>query len=811
MPADIGVKIGVQGDEQYKQSLKDIIQETKTLNAEMKKTESSFDSSAKAQDKAAAKLEVLNKQVEKQKEYIEKLKEELAKASENYDENSSKVLKLKENLAKAETALNRMESDQRELNEEMKKAPWDDFKKKIGDVSEKLQKVGESMKTVGTNMSKYVTAPIAAVAGLSVKAFTEVDDAMDELVKMTGKTGDELDGLKSTVESLATTLPVTFEDAAKAVGEVNTRFDASGDLADNLSQKFLKFAKITDSDVVDAIDSTQHAMAAWGLSTDQAGNYLDVLAKVAQDTGASVDTLNSVVASNKVVFDEMGMSIYTAANFVGELDKAGVDSSTAIAGLKKAMQNATKQGKPLDQALSELADTLAKGDTDTEAYAEAMELFGNKAGPQLAEALKSGKISLTDFKRVAADSMGSVEETFEATLDAPDKFTSVLNELKLLGSDVGGTLLEALTPAIEKVAEVIKKVAEWWSGLSPQMQNTILIIAGVVAAIGPLISVIGTLMSLMSPVGLIIAAIAAAIAGVILVIKNWGAITEWLGETWKKVTGWIKDAAGKVANWVSNAWGNVKEWTSNAWNNVKDTVSGAVQSVKENVVNKWNTIKDTTTAVWGAIKQKVQENGGGIKGILQTATEGYKNLWTNAFNKINDITGGKLGDVLNKVKDKLASIKQKFTDTFDGIKNFISTTIDKIKNFFSNLTLKLPHIKLPHFKLTGSFSLSPPSVPHISIDWYKKAYSEPIMFTSPTVLGTMGGLKGFGDGSGGEIVIGEKMMYGMIQQAVKSAGGNQYTIAIEVNGAVGQDVSDLADAVAERLTFEIQRREAAFA
>ena len=75
----------------------------------------------------------------------------------------------------------------------------------------------------------------------------------------------------------------------------------------------------------------------------------------------------------------------------------------------------------------------------------------------------------------------------------------------------------------------------------------------------------------------------------------------------------------------------------------------------------------------------------------------------------------------------------------------------------------------------------------------------------------MGGLKGFGDGSGGEIVIGEKMMYGMIQQAVKSAGGNQYTIAIEVNGAVGQDVSDLADAVAERLTFEIQRREAALA
>ena len=842
MSVDVGVRIGVQGDEQYKQSLKDIIQETKTLNAEMKKTESSFDSSAKAQDKAAAKLEVLNKQVEKQKEYIEKLKEELAKASENYDENSSKVLKLKENLAKAETALNKMESDQRSLNEEMKKAPWDDFKKKMDEVGEKLQKVGEGMKTVGTNMSKYVTAPIAAVAGLSVKAFTEVDAAMDDLVKMTGKTGDELDDLKGIVEDLSTTLPVTFEDAAKAVGEVNTRFDAAGDSAQDLSSKFLKFAKITDSDVVDAIDSTQHAMAAWGLSTDQAGNYLDVLAKVAQDTGTSVDTLNSVVASNKVVFDEMGMSIYTAANFVGELDKAGVDSSTAMAGLKKAMQNATKQGKPLDQALSELADTLASGDTDTEAYAEAMELFGNKAGPQLAEALRSGKISLTDFQRVAADSMGSVDQTFEDTLSETDKFTTTMNELKLLGADVGGTLLEALAPAFETVGNAIKSVAEWWSGLSPEMQNTILIVGGIVAAIGPVVAIVGNIITVvgalipviaaataaigamdiaLGPILLIVGAIAAAIAGVILVIKNWGKITEWFSGVWEKVTGWVKQAAEDVGNWVSDkwdkvtswteeAWGNVKEWTSEAWDKVKSTVRDAAESVRQKVHDKWESIKSNTKEAWENIKSKVDENGGGIKGIIGTVTEEMKNNWSDALAWINEKTGGKLGDVWQTVTDKLGEIKQKFVDKWEEIKSTVSDAIDKIKGFFK-FDWELPKIKLPHFTISGSFSLSPLRVPHISVSWYKKAYNEPMMFTSPTVLDTMGGLKGFGDGSGGEIVIGEKMMYGMIQQAVKSAGGNQYTIAIEVNGAVGQDVSDLADAVAERLTFEIQRREAALA
>lgn len=844
MAADIGVKIGVQGDEQYKQSLKDIIQETKTLNAEMKKTESSFDSSAKAQDKAAAKLEVLNKQVEKQKEYIEKLKEQIAGASKEYDENSSHVLKLKENLAKAETALNKMESDQRSLNEELRKAPWDEFKNKMDEVGEKLNKVGEGMKTVGTNMSKYVTAPIAAVAGLSVKAFTEVDDAMDELVKMTGKTGDELADLQSTVESISTTLPVTFEDAAKAVGEVNTRFDASGDLADSLSQKFLKFAKITDSDVVDAIDSTQHAMAAWGLSTDKAGDYLDVLAKVAQDTGTSVDTLNQVVGDNKVIFDEMGMSVFTAANFVGELDKAGVDSSTAMAGLKKAMQNATKEGKPLDQALKELSDTLANGESDTEAYQEAMDLFGNKAGPQLAEALKSGKISLTDFSRVAADSMGSVDQTFEDMLDPADKFTTAMNELKLLGADVGGTLLEALAPAFETVGNALKSVAEWWASLSPEMQNTILIVAGIVAAIGPVVSIVGNIITVVStlipiigavtaaigamdialgPIILIIAAVAAAIAGIILVIKNWGKITEWFGKVWEDVTGWIKQAAEDVGNWVSDkwdkitswtseAWENVKSWTSEAWENVKTTVKDAVDNVKEKVHEKWEQVKSNTKEAWENIKSKVEENGGGIQGFLATVEEEIKNGWAAAFEWINEKTGGKLGEVWQTVTDKLAEIKQKFVDKWEEIKSTVSDAIEKIKGFFK-FDWELPKIKLPHFTITGKFSLNPPQIPHFSVDWYKNAYSNPVMFNSPTVLGTMGGLKGFGDGSGGEIVIGEKMMYSMIQQAVRSGGGtnNTYDISITVNGAAGQNVEDLAEAVAEQLAFEIERREAALA
>ena len=874
MATDIGVKISLSGEAEYQKKIKEIIAEQKALSAELKATDTALDKNASAQDKATKKAEILNKQIENQKKYVAELAKKLEEAENAQEKDNVAISNAREKLAKAETALNKMEAQLKDVNSEIGKTKWDTMKTKLDEVGKKLKDVGGKMKDFGTDMSKYVSAPIAAVAGLSVKAFTEVDDAMDELVKMTGKTGDELKGLEDIAKTLSTTLPVSLEDSAKAVGEVNTRFDLSGNKAQELSEQYLKFAKITGTDVVSAIDSTQHALATWGLSAENAGDLMDVLAKVSQDTGASVDDLAAGIADNKLIFEEMGMSVYTAAGFLGELDKNGVDSSATMAGLKKALQNATKQGKPLDEALKELSDTLASGDTDTEAYAEAMELFGNKAGPQLADAIRDGRISLEDFARVAADSMGSVDQTFEATLDPADKFTTTMNELKILGADVGGTLLEALAPAIETVAGWIKDVAEWWGNLSPEMQNAILIIGGIAAAIGPLIGLIGSLATVMGalniamgPVLLIILAVAAAIAGIVLVITHWGEITEWLGKVWEKVTGWIKGAAEDVGNWVSDkwnkvtewtstAWNNVKEWTSEAWDNVKETVKGAAEAVgswvsekwenvkswtseawetvksktsdawetvkstvrdaaenvRQKIHDKWESIKSNTKEAWENVKQKVDENGGGIKGIIGTVTEEMKNNWSDALNWINEKTGGKLGDVWQTVTDKLGEIKQKFVDKWEEIKQTVSDAIEKIKGFFQ-FDWSLPKIKLPHFTITGKFSLNPPQIPHFSVSWYKSAYSNPIMFTSPTILGTASGLKGFGDGNGAEIVIGQNMMQRMIAQAVKAGGGgsSNYTIDITVNGAVGQDVEDLAEAVAEQLTFEIQRREAALA
>lgn len=840
MAVNIGPKIGIDGEAEYRKQLQDIIQQQKTLKAEMQETASGFDKNTTAMEKAKAKAENLNKQIEIQKTRVEEAKKMVEQSTEKYGEADSRTQKWKEALANASTELNNLQKELKDTN------PVKAFGEDLQAVGEKLDKIGGKIQSVGDNMTKYVTTPIMAVGGASIAAFNDVDKGMDIVIKKTGATGEALTDMQDRAKALAKTMPVSFEEAGTAIGEVATRFDLAGEDLEKLSEKFLQFAQINDTDVSGAIDNVQAAMAAFNVKSEDAGDVLDMLTKASQNTGVSVDKLSSDLTTNAAALTEMGFGVNASVGFLSKLNKNGLDSSTVMSGLKKALANATSEGKTMDQALSDLQKQLQDASSDTEAMQAVMDLFGNKAGPALTAAIKDGRLSFDEFSNTIQDWGDVTSTTFEATLDAPDRFRVVMNNVKDVGAEVGATLLESLTPAIQTVGEAVQKAAEWWNGLDESQQKMILTVAGVVAAIGPVVSIVGkvtsgigtvikgvgSVITVLGGLGLsmgatlgILGGVAAAIVIVIAAIKNWDKITAWFSKTWETVTTAVSDAATAVGDWVSEKWNNIKEWTSeawsnvketvsNAWNNVKTTVSDAVNKVGSWVSEKWDNIKAKTKETWDNVKAKVAENGGGIKGIIKTAVDGYQNIWQTGFNAINNLTGGKLGEVVAKVTNKLNDIKQKFTDKFNSIKDFVSGIIEKIKGFF-NFKWELPKIKLPHFSISGKFSLAPPSIPRISVEWYRKAYNNPVMFTQPTVLATTSGLKGFGDGSGGEIVIGQSMLYAMIRDAAEAGMRSEsYTygdVVVNVYAQPGQDVEELADIVSERIDQQIRRREAAFA
>ena len=487
---------------------------------------------------------------------------------------------------------------------------------------DKVKAVGDKMAEVGTAMTKYVTGPIVAVGAASVAAFNEVDEGLDIIVKKTGATGDALEELEDIAKNLATSIPTDFRTAGEAVGEVSTRFDLTGQALEELAGQFIMFAELNNTDVVSSIDNVQAAMAAMNVGTDAAGEFLDILNKATQDTGADVNKLAQDMASNATALRELGLGYNTAAGFLAQLDKNGVDASSAMAGLKTALKNATKDGKSMSEAMQGLMGKIKGAKSETKAMQIASELFGNKAGPAMAKAIREGRLSFDEFANAVEDAESSVQNTFMATLDPIDQFKIALNELKIVGME----LVEAAAPLIQEVASMLKSaiydLRTWWEGLSPLAQETIVKITAIVAAAGPVlvvvgkvVSAIGGLMGLLprltgmvttvktalsavwavmaaNPIALIIAAVAALVAGFVYCWNKFEGFRNFWINAWEA----IKTGATAAVDWVRNALQNLGNFFANLGSSAlqwgKDLIQNFINGIKQMWENAKNTVKN---------------------------------------------------------------------------------------------------------------------------------------------------------------------------------------------------------------------------
>ena len=586
----------------------------------------------------------------------------------------------------------------------------------IAAAGKSVQELGGKITKAGTALTKNVTAPIVAVGAASVAAFNEVDEGLDIIIKKTGASGKALEDMETRAKNLTTSIPTDFQTAGAAIGEVNTRFGLTGDALEKLSGQFIKFAKLNDTDVSSSIDNVQAAMTAFGVPAHQAASALDILNKAAQDTGVDVTKLTGDMTSNAAALQEMGFRFNGAAGFLAKMNKNGLDSGTVLTGMKKALQKATKEGKTMSQALQEIQTSIAGAKSDTEALQIATNLFGSKAAPALVKAIKEGRLSFNELSNAVQNTAGSVSKTFENTLDPMDEFKMALNEIKIVGAE----LVTAAAPMIKKVAQGLKRgisdLRKWWEGLSPLQQETVIKIGAIVAAAGPLLIVVG---KITTAVGSIMT-LAPKIVGLIGTVKT--ALSGLWAVLAANPIGLVIAAVAALAAGFTYLW-RTSESFRNFW------------------IGLWDGIKSTATRVADATKSVLIEK------------------WTTGFDILNRLLGGKLDGV-----------KKVFSDAWKAAVSTVQNAIEKIKSYF-NFDWKLPKIKMPHFSIQGSFSLNPPSVPRLNVDWYKKAMENGMILNSPTIFGAAGNRLLGGGEAGPEAVVGTSALSAMIAEAV--ARGNQ--------------------------------------
>ena len=490
-------------------------------------------------------------------------------------------------------------------------------------------------------------------------------------------------------------------------------------------------------------------MADFGNATTKAGESLRGLSMVAGavdlalagltvKAGQTADDLNTMSKVTGISTTELQKYKYSA----DLLDVSVETIAKSQTKMKKSMYSAQQGSKTMADAFAKLGVSIEDSNgnlrSQDEVFAESIKALGEMSNETERDAL-----AMQIFGKSASELNPLIEDNGETFERVAQIFAN--NGLEVVDQetiDNANRFQDALDTLKATGMATLSTIGMQLAGyLAPAMEKISEVLGKVMGWLSQLdpqvltiIGIIAGVIAVLSPLLIVVGKIAFAISSIMTLMTTLGPILAGLSGPIGIVIA-IIGALIAVGVLLYKNWDTIKAKAIE----VKDWVVEKFTALKESVVNTFNNIKDRVVSVWNAIKTAI-------------------------------------------------------TTPIQSAVTFVKNAIDKIKGFFSGLKIELPHIKLPHFKLEGSFSLVPPSIPKISVDWYKNGG----IFTSPTVF------QGVGVGeAGAEAVLPLKKLWDEMDKRFNSG------VTINVNASPGMDVNALALEVERRLiTLEKRRREA---
>lgn len=259
----------------------------------------------------------------------------------------------------------------------------------------------------------------------------------------------------------------------------------------------------------------------------------------------------------------------------------------------------------------------------------------------------------------------------------------------------------------------------------------------------------------------------------------WENCKEIIISVWDAIKSKVSTVTHAVASVISTVMNTIKTVFTTVWNAIKTVVTTVVNAIKSVVTTVFNAIKSTVTTVWNAIKT-----------AITTPVNAIKSTVTSVFNSVKSTVSSIFNGIKSTATSVWNGIKNAITTPIEAAKNKVKSVVDAIKSFFSGMKISLPHIKLPHFKVTGKLSIAPPSVPHLSIDWYKEGG----IMTSPTIFGMNGSSLMAGGEAGAEAILPlagfYKQLEAMISSHLNTSAMEKYLAVIADNSSKGIYLED---------------------
>ena len=704
----------------------------------------------------------------------------------------------------------------------------DEMDKSAEESQKSVEGSGEAAAGASGKFSKWEMV----LANLASGAIQRIIDKTIELAQKIGELTVKAVGNYADYEQLVGGVETLFKDSSdELLGYAENAYKTAGLSANNYMETATSFAasliqglggdtakavKLTDLAITDMSDNANKMgtdiasiQTAYQGFAKQNYTMLDNLKLGYGGTQEEMVRLinDSGILENKIkdldgiTFDQIIQAIHNIQDNLGITGTTAKEAGDTISGSWSSVQALfenilTKVGSQLApvvmgflQQLSSWMETV-----DWDAFSEKV---GNAFGGLLDWIQQ---IDFTTFFETGLNGVLNFVEGLGGLIDKVvsvlDNFTSFMDILTALSPVIAGvtaalvafkvamaisSLINGVVTAFNayKAANEGATIAQWLLNAAIHANPIMLIVTLIAGLIAAVITLWNTNENFRNAVIAVWEAIKSAFGTAIEAIKGFfSGLVEGVSAAWDTICNAIQVAIMFIGEILSAAvqiialpftfiWENCKEIITAAWEAIKGFVSSALEAISSTISSIWNAIVGFLSQILDGIKTKFTTIFNAIKSTITTIFNSIKSTVSTVMNAIKTAITSSIEAAKNTVSNLLNGIKTTFSTVFNGIKSFLSPVVDWLKGIF-NFNWSLPKIKLPHFKISGSFSLNPPSVPHFGIEWYKKAMDEGM--NQPTIFGYNPKSNRFlaGGEAGSETVVGTESLKEMIRNAVAS-------------------------------------------